>query len=212
MFFLKKIKMLYKNYGNKEIKKLFLKKLNGGDWQLNEDGSLVGIESFEGMKAYAYGVFDVKGDFAKVKTGKNTNNSWITWNNTELKQVNFKYGISFISIEQAKNNLEIAYSKLIKENGKLVEKVWKLGGMYNKEIKNIIYWLSKASEVAENEKQKEGFELLIKYYETGDLSIWDQYNVAWVETVKGDVDYINGFIEVYNDPKGYRGCWHDFSR
>ncbi len=94
------------NYGNKEIRKLFLKKLNGGDWQLNEDGSLVGIESFEGMKAYAYGVFDVKGDFAKVKTGKNTNNSWITWNNTELKQVNFKYGISFISIEQAKNNLE----------------------------------------------------------------------------------------------------------
>ena len=98
-------------------------------------------------------------------------------------------------------------SKLIKENGKLVEKVWKLGGMYNKEIKNIIYWLSKASEVAENEKQKEGFELLIKYYETGDLSIWDQYNVAWVETVKGDVDYINGFIEVYNDPKGYRGSY-----
>jgi len=94
------------NYGNKEIRKLFLKKLNGGDWQLNEDGSLTGIESFEGMKAYAYGVFDVKGDFVQVKTGKNTNNSWITWNNTELKQVNFKYGISFISIEQAKNNLE----------------------------------------------------------------------------------------------------------
>ena len=98
-------------------------------------------------------------------------------------------------------------SKLIKENGKLVEKVWKLGGMYNKEIKNIIYWLSKASEVAENEKQKEGFELLIKYYETGDLSIWDEYNVTWVETIEGDVDYINGFIEVYNDPKGYRGSY-----
>ena len=98
-------------------------------------------------------------------------------------------------------------SKLVKENGKLVEKVWKLGGMYNEEIKNIIYWLSKASEVAENDKQKEGFELLIKYYETGDLSIWDQYNVAWVETVEGDVDYINGFIEVYNDPKGYRGSY-----
>ena len=98
-------------------------------------------------------------------------------------------------------------SKLVKENGKLVEKVWKLGGMYNEEIKNIIYWLSKASEVAENDKQKEGFELLIKYYETGDLSIWDQYNVTWVETVEGDVDYINGFIEVYNDPKGYRGSY-----
>lgn len=94
------------NYGDKELRKLFLKKLNGVDWQLNEDGSLTGTESFEGMKAYAYGVFDVKGDFTKVKTGKNSTNSWITWNNTELKQVNFKYGISFISLEQAKNNLE----------------------------------------------------------------------------------------------------------
>jgi dipeptidyl-peptidase-3 len=98
-------------------------------------------------------------------------------------------------------------SKLVKENGEIVEKVWKLGGMYNEEIKNIIYWLSKASEVAENKKQKQGFELLIKYYETGDLSIWDEYNVTWVETVEGDVDYINGFIEVYNDPKGYRGSY-----
>ncbi|MBT4709848.1 MAG: dihydrofolate reductase, partial [Flavobacteriaceae bacterium] len=98
-------------------------------------------------------------------------------------------------------------SKLIKENGKLVEKVWKLGGMYSEEIENMIYWLKKASEVAENEKQKEGFDLLIKYYETGDLSIWDEYNVTWVETIEGDVDYINGFIEVYNDPKGYRGSY-----
>jgi predicted alpha-1,2-mannosidase len=94
------------NYGDKELRKLFLKKLNGVDWQLNEDGSLTGTESFEGMNAYAYGVFDVKGDFTQVKSGGNTTNSWITWNNTELKQVNFKYGISFISIEQAKNNLE----------------------------------------------------------------------------------------------------------
>jgi len=58
------------------------------------------------MKAYAYGVFDVKGDFTQVKTDKKITNSWITWTNTELKQVNFKYGISFISVEQAKNNLE----------------------------------------------------------------------------------------------------------
>ena len=98
-------------------------------------------------------------------------------------------------------------SKLVKENGKLFEKVWKMGGMYNDEIKNIIYWLSKASEHAENIKQKEGLELLIKYYETGDLNIWDEYNVVWVETTEGDVDYINGFIEVYNDPKGYRGSY-----
>ena len=98
-------------------------------------------------------------------------------------------------------------SKLVKEDGKLKEIVWKLGGMYNDEIKNIIFWLSKASEFAENEKQKKGLELLIKYYETGDLNIWDEYNVNWVETTEGDVDYINGFIEVYNDPKGYRGSY-----
>ena len=79
--------------------------------------------------------------------------------------------------------------------------------MYSKEIKKIIFWLSKAKEVAENEKQKKGFELLIKYYETGDLEVWDDYNVVWVETTEGDVDYINGFIEVYNDPKGYRGSY-----
>ena len=98
-------------------------------------------------------------------------------------------------------------SKLIKEDGKLVEKVWKLGGMYSDEIEKIIYWLNKAVEFAENDKQKQGLELLIKYYETGDLNIWDEYNVVWVETIEGDVDYINGFIEVYNDPKGYRGSY-----
>ena len=79
--------------------------------------------------------------------------------------------------------------------------------MYSNEIEKIIYWLNKAVEFAENDKQKKGLELLIKYYETGDLNIWDEYNVAWVETIEGDVDYINGFIEVYNDPKGYRGSY-----
>tara|TARA_B100000780_G_scaffold63358_2_gene41252 strand:- start:3811 stop:5796 length:1986 start_codon:yes stop_codon:yes gene_type:complete len=98
-------------------------------------------------------------------------------------------------------------SKLVKENGELVEKVWKLNGMYSDEIENVIYWLNKASEFAENEKQKQGLVLLIEYYQTGDLNIWDEYNVVWVETVEGDVDYINGFIEVYNDPKGYRGSY-----
>ena len=115
---------------------------------------------------------------------------------------------SNIKIPNSKKPISLGLnSKLIKENGKVIEKVWKLGGMYNDEIKNIIYWLSKASGVAENEKQKIGFELLIKYYQTGDLTIWDEYNIAWVETIEGDVDYINGFIEVYNDPMGYRGSY-----
>ena len=98
-------------------------------------------------------------------------------------------------------------SKLVRENGEMLEIVWKLGGMYGEYIENIIFWLVKAKEVAENENQVKAFDLLIKYYETGDLEVWDDYNVAWVETTEGDVDYINGFIEVYNDPKGYRGSY-----
>ena len=80
-------------------------------------------------------------------------------------------------------------------------------GMYSSSIEKIIFWIEKAKEVAENEKQKKAFDLLIEYYKTGDLKTWDDYNIAWVETTEGDVDYINGFIEVYNDPKGYRGSY-----
>ena len=98
-------------------------------------------------------------------------------------------------------------SKLVKDDGKTIERVWKQGGMYSASIDKIIYWLEKAKSVSENEKQAEAFRLLIKYYQTGDLKTWDDYNIAWVETTEGDVDYINGFIEVYNDPKGYRGSY-----
>ena len=98
-------------------------------------------------------------------------------------------------------------SKLVKEDGVLKEKVWKKGGMYSESIEKIIDNLEIAKKYAENKKQADALGLLIKYYETGDLKIWDDYNVAWVETTEGDVDYINGFIEVYNDPKGYRGSY-----
>ena len=98
-------------------------------------------------------------------------------------------------------------SKLVREDGVLKEKVWKKGGMYSESIEKIIENLEIAKKYAENKKQADALGLLIKYYETGDLKIWDNYNVAWVETTEGDVDYINGFIEVYNDPKGYRGSY-----
>ena len=98
-------------------------------------------------------------------------------------------------------------SKLIKEDGILKEEIYKVGGMYSNSLERIIFWLEKARGVAENENQARAFDLLIKYYKTGDLKTWDDYNIAWVETVEGDVDYINGFIEVYNDPKGYRGSY-----
>ncbi len=99
-------------------------------------------------------------------------------------------------------------SKLIKhEDGTLEEKVWKIGGMYGESIEKIVYWLEKAIEVVENEKQATALKLLIAYYKTGDLEIWDQYNVAWASNTEGDIDYINGFIEIYNDPKSYRGSF-----
>ncbi|MFV8226433.1 dipeptidyl-peptidase 3 family protein [Christiangramia aquimixticola] len=98
-------------------------------------------------------------------------------------------------------------SQLVKENGKLVEKVYKSGGLYGEAIDEIVKWLVKAKAVAENEKQANALGLLIKYYNTGDLKTWDDYNVAWVEATEGNIDYINSFIEVYNDPKGYTGSY-----
>ena len=101
-------------------------------------------------------------------------------------------------------------SKLVRDkNGKLTEAVWKSGGMYGKAIDQIIFWLDKAVEVAENEPQREALKLLIEYYKTGDLKIWDAYNIAWLKATEGDIDYINGFVEVYNDPLGYRGSYEN---
>lgn len=100
-------------------------------------------------------------------------------------------------------------SKLVKEDGKLVEKVWKSGGMYGEAIDEIVSWLEKAKEVAENEKQANALGLLIDYYNTGELQTWDNYNVAWVEATEGNIDYINSFIEVYNDPLGYKGAYEN---
>ncbi len=93
------------------------------------------------------------------------------------------------------------------ENGNLVENFYKVDGLYGAAIVKIIGWLEKASGVAENEPQKKALDLLVEYYKTGSLEIWDEYNIAWVAATDGDIDYINSFIEVYNDPKGYRGSF-----
>lgn len=98
-------------------------------------------------------------------------------------------------------------SKLMKENGRIVEKVWKVGGMYTEAIEEIVYWLEKASTVAENDKQKKALDLLTEYYRTGDLETFDEYNIAWVKDVDSRVDVTSGFIEVYADPIGYRGAF-----
>lgn len=98
-------------------------------------------------------------------------------------------------------------SKIVKENGKLVEKTWKSGGMYGQAIDKIVYWLEKAVSVAENEKQKTALELLVKYYKSGDLRDWDAYNIAWVADTESMIDVVNGFIEVYGDPLGMKASY-----
>ncbi len=98
-------------------------------------------------------------------------------------------------------------SRLVKEKDKVVEKTWRLEGLYGDAIKQIIYWLQKAKEVAENDAQREELEFLIDYYRTGDLKTWDKYNIAWVGNTEIDIDYINGFIEVYGDPKGIKASY-----
>lgn len=98
-------------------------------------------------------------------------------------------------------------SKLVKVDGEIVERVWRVGGMYSAALEQVVYWLERAIGVAENDKQRTAFELLVKYYRSGDLEDFDAYNIAWVEDTDSAIDVINGFIEVYNDPLGYRGSF-----
>lgn len=99
-------------------------------------------------------------------------------------------------------------SKLVRaEDGSLREEVYRVGGLYSEALEQVVYHLTEAQNYAENEAQADALKLLIEYYQTGDLKTWDDYNIAWVNATEGDIDYINGFIEVYNDPIGYRGSY-----
>jgi dipeptidyl-peptidase-3 len=98
-------------------------------------------------------------------------------------------------------------SKLIKENGTITEKTWKSGGMYGSAIDHITTWLEKAASVAENADQKKALDLLVKFYKTGDLKVWDEYNIAWVNDTASRLDVVNGFIEVYLDAIGKKGSF-----
>ncbi|MBQ7489567.1 MAG: dihydrofolate reductase [Bacteroidales bacterium] len=99
-------------------------------------------------------------------------------------------------------------SRLVKNGkGEIVEQPYKIGGLYSAAIEKIVFWLQKAAEVAENDAQKAHIEKLIDYYRTGDLKTWDEYNVLWVQDTESHIDYVNGFIEVYDDPLGQKATW-----
>ena len=130
---------------------------------------------------------------------------------------NFYEGVSQSEVESFYNGMKVegdarpvSYglnSKLTKQNGKLTELVYKANGMYGNKIRQIIHWLTKASQYAENEQQKKVIAILIKYYQTGDLKYFDEYSIEWLKEQEGQVDFINGFIEVYGDPLGLKGSW-----
>jgi dipeptidyl-peptidase III len=114
------------------------------------------------------------------------------------------------SMKNPNNETPVSYglnSKLVKENGRLVEKIWKTDGMYGPALKKIVYWLQKAASVAENPKQAEVINKLIEYYKNGNLKTYDEYCIKWLGDVDSRVDFINGFTETYGDPLGLKGAW-----
>ena len=96
---------------------------------------------------------------------------------------------------------------LVKKDGEVKEIVWAANGRYANAIRHIVYWLEKAAQVAETPKQKEVIDLLITYYKTGDLRLFDKFSIKWLQCLDTKVDFINGFIEVYGDPLGFKGSW-----
>ncbi len=114
------------------------------------------------------------------------------------------------AMKDPKDETPVSYglnSRLVKENGKIQEKIWKVGGLYGQAIDKIVYWLKKAEDVAENPEQKAVIAELIKFYETGDLKTFDEYAILWVKDLNSLVDFVNGFTESYGDPLGMKASW-----
>ena len=116
----------------------------------------------------------------------------------------------YVSIKDPNDKTPISYglnSRLVKENDSIVEQVYKVGGMYSDAIVLIVDRLTEAAKYAENDAQRKVIESLISYYKTGDLRIFDEYSILWVNDTNSQVDFINGFIESYGDPLGMKGAW-----
>ena len=150
---------------------------------------------------------------AMKRKDKNSNVDMITssannfYGDGVTQEMTEKFYASKIDVNDA-TPLEIGLnSTLILKNGNLIEDVWKSGGRYGKAIDQIIFWLTKALTVTENDAQNKAIAKLIEFYKTGDLETWDQYNILWASSTQGDIDWINGFIETYGDAIGKRGSY-----
>lgn len=138
----------------------------------------------------------------------------------ELSAVNFYDGVTREEVDKYYNSMmdpndktPISYglnTKVVKEDGKVVEKPWKVGGIYGPALERICAELEKAAAVAETDLQKEAIGKLVEYYRTGDLKTWDDFNIDWVQDTVGTIDFINGFIEDYDDPLGRKATWEGY--
>lgn len=155
-------------------------------------------------------IFDPKLDAKLVDLSPNIDN-------VKASAVNFYQGVTEDEVNRHYENLRknssnklLSFglnSQVVKDNGKVTERIWKLNGLYDPAIRKIVFWLSKAIEVAENDQQKKHLRELVKFYETGDLEHFDQHAIAWVKETEARVDVVNGFIEVYQDPMQMKGSF-----
>ena len=114
------------------------------------------------------------------------------------------------ALKDPKDETPVSYglnSRLVKADGKVQERVWKVGGLYGSAIEKIVYWLRKAESVAETPQQKAVIAKLVEFYETGDLKMFDDYAILWVQDLDSRVDFVNGFTESYGDPLGMKASW-----
>ena len=192
---------IHHHYGSNKLAPAF------NEAYLDEVAKAVGAE-FDNETKRA--IFDA--GFQAMKVESDTLKDLIT-----SSAVNFYEGVTQKEVEAYYNNMRkpgdrtpLEYglnSKLVKENGTIVEKPWKVGGMYSPAIEKVVYWLEKAEAVAENDKQAAALRKLIAYYKSGDLKDWRDFNINWTGATGGDIDYIQGYVEVYNDPLGIKGSY-----
>ena len=156
-------------------------------------------------------IFDPLVDSKKVIKDKGVDKVALSANNyygeavTEAEAI-AHYGMMGVSGEETPIEYGLN-SRLVKQDGQLVDLVYKSGGLYGGAIDQIIFWLEKAKNVAENDAQASHIGMLIDYFKTGDLKQWDATNINWLRSIEGDIDFILGFIEVYGDAIGYKGAY-----
>lgn len=182
---------------------------------LHTDVSLLPLESGETVEAMCDKLFPVifHPEVMPKRVNQNDGEDLV-----ETSAANYYEGVTqqeaeaFYATQKAQGDAEhpVMYgmnSRLVKKDGVIQEEVWKVGGLYGKAIEKIIGWLHRAEEVAENDSQRQVIRLLVAFYQTGDLKLFDDYSIQWLKDTASRVDFVNGFIESYGDPLGMKASW-----